>query len=419
MLNNPLCALLLAGILLQLSACQTAVETNAKPEKNGHSQSELLQNWLAQAAPQIAAEPARYRVQILLTEIQRNKHGQPTLQQHQYRADAEYLYPASTVKLAVAALALEYLQQLSRYGVTADSVMHTEPLLPDDSLVYRDESAAAGVPTVRHYIKKILLVSDNDAYNRLYELMGQQYINERLAELGFTGAEILHRLERPLSAADNRRTNAVAFYDASGKLLYRQAARTAPALAARPYTPVGEDHLKDGKRQGKPLDFSQKNRWTVVHMQRLMQLIMLPDTISGTVGLQLTAEDRQFIQQFMQMLPGESNDPKYDPHEYWPAYVKFFVYGSDKAARIDPSVHIFNKVGDAYGFLLDSAYIKDDCSGAEFMLTAAVYVNADGVLNDNQYEYDSLGLPFLKRLGKLALTYARSKGPKHCVVARP
>lgn len=419
MLNNLRRALLLAGILLQLSACQAPAERDAKPEKNGHSQSELLQNWLVQAAPQIAADPALYRVQMLLTEIQRNKELQPTLLQHQYRVDAEYLYPASTVKLAIAALALEYLQQLSPYGVTADSVMHTEPMLPDDNLVDRDSSAASGAPTIRHYIKKILLVSDNDAYNRLYELMGQQYINERLVELGFDGAQILHRLERPLSGADNRRTNAVSFYDAKGKLLYRQAARTAPALAARPYTPVGADHLKDGKLQGKPLDFSQKNRWTVVHMHRFLQLIMLPETFADTGSLQFTVADRQFMQQMMQMLPGESHDPKYDPGEYWPAYVKFFIYGSDKTASIDPSVHIFNKVGDAYGFLLDSAYIKDDCSGAEFMLTAAVYVNADGILNDNQYEYDSLGLPFLKRLGELALTYARSKGPSHCVVARP
>jgi hypothetical protein len=412
--NNRMRAALLMYALMSLSACQHPSARDATP-----GQSELLQRWLSQAAPQIAEHPEQYRTQILLTEIRRDAKGQPTLQQHQYRVDAEYLFPASTVKLAIAALALEYLQMLSQYGVTADSVMHTEPLLPDDSLVNRDDSATAGVPTVRHYIKKILLVSDNDAYNRLYELMGQQYINARLAELGFTGAQILHRLERPLSAEDNRRTNAVAFYDTSGKLLYRQTARTAPAIAARPYTPVGSAHMKDGKLQDKPLDFSQKNRWTVVHMHRLMQLIMLPDTITGTGGLKLTAVDRQFIQQFMQMLPGESNDPKYDPKEYWPTYVKFFIYGSDKAARIDPSVHIFNKVGDAYGFLLDSAYVKDDCSGTEFMLTAAVYVNADGVLNDNQYEYDSLGLPFLKRLGELALAHARSKGPKPCDSDRP
>ena len=68
---------------------------------------------------------------------------------HNYRADAEYLYPASTVKLAIAALALEYMQQLSGYGVTIDSVMHTEPLLEGDTLVSQDTSAASGLPSVQ------------------------------------------------------------------------------------------------------------------------------------------------------------------------------------------------------------------------------------------------------------------------------
>ena len=154
-------------------------------------------------------------------------------------------------------------------------------------------------------------------------------------------------------------------------------------------------------------------------MHRMLQLIMLPETVPGAGGLQLTAPDRQFLQQMMAMLPGDSTDPSYDSSQYWPTYVKFLIYGSAKDARIDPSVHIYNKVGDAYGFLLDSAYIKDDCSGAELMLTAALYVNADGVLNDDNYEYDEVGLPFLQRLGEQALAHARAQGPKPCVATRP
>ena len=419
MTTTYLRAPLLSSLLLLLSACQSPSAMPPQSKLATEPQSALLQTWVATAAPQIAQHPEQYRVQILLTEIQRDAKGEADFRDSSYRVDAEYLYPASTVKLAIAALALEYLQQLAPYGVTADTWMQTEPLLADDVLVNRDSSAAAGVPTVRHYIKKILLVSDNDAYNRLYELMGQHYINQRLAQLGYTGAEILHRLERPLSADDNRRTNAISFYANDGTLLHRQAAKTAPVLPSRPLTPVGTDHLKDGQLQGKPLDFSQKNRWTLPHMHRMIQMIMLPERFPATAGLQLSAADRQFLQHSMQMLPGESRDPIYDPEEYWPSYVKFLIYGAEKTATINPAVHIYNKVGDAYGFLLDSAYIKDDCSGAEFVLSAAVYVNQDGILNDNQYEYDSLGLPFLKRIGELALAHARRQGPPQCHAAAP
>lgn len=400
---------LLSGIILLLSACQLADQSKTPDAATDSHQSELLQHWVTDAAPQLAANPGQYRLQILFTEIQRDQAARPILRQQQYRADAEYLYPASTVKLAIAALALEYLQQLSVHGVTADAVMHTEALLPGDVVVNRDDSTASGLPTVRHYVKKILLVSDNDAYNRLYELMGQHYINTRLTELGFTDAQILHRLERPLSAEENRATNAITFYDAGGQLLYRQPARHAPVMPARPFTPVGNDYLKDGLLQGKPLDFSQKNRWTLSHMHRMTQLIMLPETLPAKMRLQLAPAELQFLQQQMAQLPGESQDPRYDPAQYWPTYVKFLVYGADKDVAPDPRVHIHNKVGDAYGFLLDSAYIRDECSGAEFILSAALYVNQDGVLNDDHYDYDTVGLPLLKRLGELALAHARTQ----------
>ena len=401
--------------LVFISACQN---TNQQDLEVRRLDDDVLATWIAQASPQIAKDPSAYRLQVLFTEIRREDNGLAMLRQHNYRADAEYLYPASTVKLAIAALALEYMQQLSGYGVTIDSVMHTEPLLEGDTLVAQDTSASSGLPSVRHYVKKILLVSDNDAYNRLYELMGQQYINKRLTQLGFTNAQILHRLDRSLSPEENRATNPISFYDAKGKLLYRQPAKSSTALPARPITLVGNDYLKNGELQGKPLDFSQKNNWPLSHMHRLTQMIMLPETLPPAQRLQLAKADLQFLQRHMAMLPAASTSPTYDKAQYWPSYVKFLVYGAEKNAQIDPNLHIHNKVGDAYGFLLDSAYIKDDCSGAEFMMTAALYVNKDGVLNDDNYDYDTVGLPFLKRLGELAVANARAKPPSKCTEKR-
>jgi len=46
------------------------------------------------------------------------------------------------------------------------------------------------------------------------------------------------------------------------------------------------------------------------------------------------------------------------------------------------------------------AYIKDDTSGLEFFLTATLLVNENGVFNDDKYEFESLGIPFLAALGR-------------------
>jgi hypothetical protein len=38
----------------------------------------------------------------------------------------------------------------------------------------------------------------------------------------------------------------------------------------------------------------------------------------------------------------------------------------------------------------------------EFFMTVAMYVNSDGVLNDDRYEYETIGLPLMADLGEAA-----------------
>ena len=74
-----------------------------------------------------------------------------------------------------------------------------------------------------------------------------------------------------------------------------------------------------------------------------------------------------------------------------------------------PQHPYFNKVGDAYGFLSDVAYIVDFEKNIEFMLSARIYCNADGILNDDKYDYENVGLPFMKQLGKMIYEYEATR----------
>lgn len=60
-------------------------------------------------------------------------------------------------------------------------------------------------------------------------------------------------------------------------------------------------------------------------------------------------------------------------------------------------------MGRSFGTLADCAYISDAPRGAEFFLSASLYVNADDVLGDGRYEYAGIGWPFLAALGRAAL----------------
>ena len=56
----------------------------------------------------------------------------------------------------------------------------------------------------------------------MYEFLGQDYIQQKLKEKGYADAIIRHRLQISLTPEQNAQTNAVTFYDTSGKILYQQ-----------------------------------------------------------------------------------------------------------------------------------------------------------------------------------------------------
>ena len=64
-----------------------------------------------------------------------------------------------------------------------------------------------------------------------------------------------------------------------------------------------------------------------------------------------------------------------------------------------------SKSGRAYGFHLENAFIEDTKTHRGLFVTAVVYVNPNGVLNDDDYGYDDTSKPLLAALGE-ALTRA-------------
>src|SRR5690606_30538493 len=111
-----------------------------------------------------------------------------------YHLDAnQYFNPASTVKMPLAFLALEKLNELNVPGLDKYTPMFTDSAFSGQSRVYRDTSAENGLPSIAQYIKKVFLVSDNDAYNRLYEFIGQQTIHEKLWAKGYPRMRIVRR----------------------------------------------------------------------------------------------------------------------------------------------------------------------------------------------------------------------------------
>ncbi len=355
--------------------------------------------------------PEKYRLQILYTQIDRDANNKPSLTTYSYRADTnEYFYPASTVKLAASVLALEKLNTLK---IKKETTFQTFKNRPSQLEIKTDSTAASGLPSIAHYIKKILLVSDNEAYNRLYEFLGQRSFNESMAKKGFQGVRLTHRLQTPLPRLENQYTNPIQLIDASGKLLYQQleAFNDKPYAANNPIL-LGKGTMNDaGVVEDRPLDFSLKNAYPLQAQHLFLQRLMLPEAFPKKDQFILSKEDYQFLYRYMSMYPTESKEPAYQ--EEFATYCKFLYYGSEKNAVLNPSIRIFNKVGDAYGFLLDNAYVVDFDKKVEFMVTAVLLCNEDEIFNDEKYDYDSIGFPFYKNLGEVIYEYELKRPKKH------
>jgi len=357
----------------------------------------------------VFSNPEKYRLQIIYTEIKRNRNNKPQFFTHRYRTNLnEYFYPASTVKLAACVLGLEKINSLASKGINKQTTMFHLKNRDVQTEAKSDSSAENGRPTLANYIKKILLVSDNDAYNRIYEWIGQKEINAEMAKKGFKGVRLTHRLQIPLSPEENRITNAVQFVDPSGKIIYEEPQRTNEEVIKAP-KPIllGKGVMNDhGQIENKPLEFTYKNAFPLEAQHDLLKRIYFPESINKTKRLHLSNEDYAFLRKYMSMFPTDSDFPNYNKDKnIFPTYCKFLYYGSDKNATINPDLTIYNKVGDAYGFLLDNAYLVDKKNNKEILVSVSMLCNEDEIFNDDKYDYETIGFPFMRDLGKVLLGY--------------
>ena len=358
----------------------------------------------------LLADPGQYRIQILYTQINRDKNNIPHFKDYSYRLNAnEYFYPASTVKFPLSVLALEKLNNLKIAGLNKATTAIYDSVTARQETIYNNPYAIDGRQTIEQAIKEVLVVSDNNAANRLYEFLGQEYIHSQLANKGYPEVYIRNRLELGRTPLENRQTQSVQFYDANNKLIYTQPAQNNTGKLPYYNVLIGNGYLNSQDSLiNAPLNFSEKNRINLSDLHHIMQSVIFPDQMPKKQGFNLSSDDRKFLLQWMHTTPTESSYPTYDSSDYYPAYAKFIMLGSERGT-IPSNIKIFSKAGDAYGFLLDNTYIIDTEAKVEFMLSAVIYVNADGILNDNTYDYRTIGLPFMKNLGNTIYQYELSR----------
>ncbi|HYH16242.1 MAG TPA: serine hydrolase [Flavisolibacter sp.] len=349
---------------------------------------------------QVLTDPMTYRCQVVYTRIDRDKNNTPSFTNYYFNYDPQlYFNPASTVKLPLALLALEKLNDLNQKGVNKYTTILHDSSYVRQTKAYTDSTSANGLPSIAHYIKRAFLISENDPYNRLYQFVGQQTIHRSLHSKGYTGMRISRQFAG-YTPEQNRHSNQVRFLDANGKTIYTQpAAYNTDSIDFSRTILLGKAHMnRDDSLIQAPFDFTLHNNLSLVDLQQMLQSVLFPNSVPKQQRFRLTQDDYRFLYRWLSQYPSETDYPKYDTSQFYDSYVKFFF--RDSTHLMPPHVRVFNKVGWSYGFLTDVSYVMDTKNKVEYMLTATLYVNSDGILNDGKYDYDTIGYPFLYQLGQ-------------------
>ena len=357
------------------------------------TQNDVLKKTLASDNPNIKRvmdNPKYYELQIIYTQILRDKKGQVSFKDYTYNLNANnYFFPASTVKLPIAILALEKLNTIPNTSINTEYTIAENP----DKIKFSNE------------ISKVFAVSDNAASTKLLEFIGFDYVNQKMAEKGLTPFRLSHRLSSPDSRNPLVKSTTI-YKDHNTVEIFPSKLNQTPVALELNGIKKGIGYLDgDEKLVNEPFDFSLKNYYPLETLHNTLKRIVFPEAFKENERFKITEKDREFILFSMQNLPKNAG---YDPIEYYDGYCKFLMFGDTKK-DIPATIKIYNKVGNAYGTMIDCAYIIDKENNVEFMLSATIFANKDGIFNDNIYEYDNISLPFLGELGRQLYDKNRKK----------
>ena len=353
--------------LLVSSLLVSCTEENVLEKALSSSNKEILK---------VVEDIDKHEVQILFTEVI-EENGKTVFKDYSFQVnDSNYFYPASTVKFPVAILALEKLNKNSK--------VHRNTPFVIDSLR----------TTFTNEINKLFAVSDNLAYTRLFEYLGQDYIDSELEKRGIH-ARISHRFSVPEPYA--LETKSLYFYE-KDSLVFSSKTTTNNSIRNLTLNKLikGKGYLTGDSLVNKPMNFSLKNYFPLTSQHNLMKQLMFPELYPEERRFNLSKEDRAYVIHAM------SNVPRYvgyDANEYYDSYVKFFLFGDSKQ-DIPKHIKIHNKVGYAYGYLTDCAFIVNEQTNKKYIITATIHVNKNQIYNDGVYEYEEIGIPFLAELGR-------------------
>lgn len=344
----------------------------------------------------------KYRVQFIVTDIQRDKDGLEEFKTYDFTTN-EYFYPASMVKLPTAVAMFEILDSLD---ISKDSYIKMNKDFNCGSSGFVDLTLKRNIP-ISLAIEDMLSISDNAYYSLFFNAVTPKLLNYKLLERqinstniysGFTGCPRGKLLE----------THSYSIFSPDGTLKIsnpKSALDSSEFMYRLPFSTrklIGKYQIENGKKVEKPYDFNSFLDYPLEDIHQTIFRLVFPQKVASNERFQISFDSRKYLLKCMGKYPREMKNKVYhNKNQYPDNYYKYSIIGNKPELAASGRYRIFSKIGIAYGFVTESAYIVDFENQKDFLFSVSIYVNDDDIVNDNVYEYSKIARPFIANLTRL------------------
>lgn len=353
----------------------------------------------------------QYRLQIIYGQVTHYSEDSVSIINSSLLKEG-YYYPASSIKLPCAMLALEKLNELNIRGDYYFRI-NNDYLCGNSAHIRNSQNSKTSFYDI---IKEMLVVSNNVSYNSVYEFLTPGYMKNKLREKGLNDI-LVYKKFAGCSLLDNLKCNTIKFYDRNDGLLYKQDASVLNLSEMAENYSYGQNNLigsycyANHKTTKKPHDFNYNITASLENLHSSLIDLIYPNAMSNSNRWKLQESDRQFLTKVLGMFPRELEAKAYqDSTQYPDNLLKYIVFGDPSSNTKTNTIRTFSKIGLAYGFTTETAYVVDLVKGKDFFLSITMYTNQNKTINDGIYQYEQISKPFFGKLGMLLLEYEAQRG---------
>lgn len=338
----------------------------------------------------------QHRFQMVVTPIKDGVVGKT----HAYGTE-NYYYPASLVKLPAALLLLEQLKT-KEFSLGATIRFETDTIETCGSTRFVELSQKHDL-NFRQLLKELIVVSDNHFYNALYHYLTPERINTRLIDMGFQNVHIF-RAFTGCDTLEQLTTYPAAIREVRGgayQLDLQRSLKLDPEVFRDAYE-YSEDRLYGSKHENAdgdivdgPYDLNYSLEIPLDQIHEMVLRFLYPEQFPEEQRWDIREEDRAYLLDLLGKYPSEINSVYRSLK-----HLEDDVYKYAHAEAFSKESRTLGKLGLSYGFASEVVFIpvEDDRNG--FLLSYGVYVNANDIVNDGEYEYEDDARPFAEALAK-------------------